>query len=100
VDDAAKSETAIDREAVIGQVDGLIRQVVEAVEGPKEGELVMSLLRLRDDLSGREELGDQWDTLMSSARYDVAAMVNDFFEEKLMAIPEVRAYIEELEKEE
>jgi len=99
VDDAAKSETAIDREAVIGQVDGLIRQVIEAVEGPKEGELVMSLLRLRDDLSGRQALGDQWDTLMAGARHDVAAMVNDFFEEKLMAIPEVRAYIEELEKE-
>jgi len=100
VDDAAKSETAIDREAVIGQVDGLIRQVVDAVEGPKEGELVMALLSLRDDLSGREELGDQWDTLMASARYDVAAMVNDFFEEKLMAIPEVRAYVDELEHEE
>lgn len=99
VDDAAKSETAIDREAVIGQVDGLIRQVIEAVEGPKEGELVMSLLRLRDDLSGRQALGDQWDALMAGARHDVAAMVNDFFEEKLMAIPEVRAYIEELEKE-
>jgi hypothetical protein len=100
VDDAAKSETAIDREAVIGQVDALIRQVIDAIEGPKEGELVMSLLRLRDDLSGRHELGDQWDALMQSARCDIAAMVNDFFEEKLMAIPEVRVYIEELEKKE
>ncbi len=99
VDDATKSETAIDREAVIGQVDGLIRQVIDAVEGPQETELVMSLLRLRDDISGRRDLGAEWDTIMARSRAEIAGLVNQFFEEKLMAIPEVKAYIEELEKE-
>jgi hypothetical protein len=98
VDDARKTETAIDRDAVISQVDGLIRQVIDALEGPQETELVMSLLRLRDDLSGRHALGEEWDTVMERSRQEVAALVNDFFEEKLMAIPEVKAYIEELEK--
>ena len=100
VDDARKSETAIDREAVISQVDGLIRKVIGAIEGPQETELVMSLLRLRDDLSGRRALGEEWDAVMERSHQEVAALVNDFFEEKLMAIPEVKAYIDELEQKE
>ncbi len=98
VDDARKSETTIDRDSVVAQVDGLIRQVIEAVEGPQETDLVMSLLRLRDDLTGRRELGEEWDALMERSRQEVAGLVNTFFEEKLMAIPEVRAYIEDLEQ--
>lgn len=99
VDEARKEGPALDREALIGQVDSLVRQVIESLEGPQETEIVMALLRLRDDISGRRDLGAEWDTLMERSRAEIAALVNRFFEEKLMAIPEVKAYIEELEKE-
>jgi len=98
VDDARKEGAGLDREALVGQVDNLIRQVIDSLEGPQETELVMSLLRLRDDISGRRELGEEWDAILEESRGKIAAMVNQFFEEKLMAIPEVKAYIEELEK--
>jgi hypothetical protein len=89
----------LEQEALVGQVDALIRAVVETTEGPKETELVMALLRLRDDISGRVDIGEEWGELMSRSRGDVSRLVNEFFEEKLMAIPEVRAYIEGLAEE-
>ncbi|MGC8958875.1 MAG: hypothetical protein ACP5OO_03700 [Chloroflexia bacterium] len=98
LDEVRKEAATLDREALVGQVDRLIRQVVETLEGPQETELVMALLRLRDDLSGRRALGEEWDAVMERSRSEVAALVNRFFEEKLMAIPEVRAYIEGLEQ--
>lgn len=96
IDEARETGMELEQEALVQQVDGLIRAVVESTEGPKETELVMVLLRLRDDISGRLDIGEEWGTLMDRSRADVSRLVNQFFEEKLMAIPEVRAYIESL----
>jgi hypothetical protein len=94
LDDAHRSET-LDRGALVHKVDDLIREVVEVAEGPEESELVMAMLRLRDDISGRHELDEaEWDTLMEGSRRDVVRLVNNFFGSKLMAITEVREYIE------
>lgn len=98
VDQARSEGQSLDHESLVGQVDNLIREVVDALEGPKETEMVMALLRLRDDITGRRELGQEWSTVMDQSRAALAELVNAFFEEKLMAIPEVKAYIDELEK--
>ncbi len=96
LDDARRS-TALSREAMIQQTDRLIRQVVETAEGPQESDLVMALLRLRDDLSGRHDLTDEeWAALVEKSRHEVLFLVNHFFEAKLMDLAEVRAYIEAL----
>jgi hypothetical protein len=92
-------ETGLDREALVEQIDGLIRDVLETTEGPQETELVMALLRLRDDLTGRRRLGEQWEEVLSESRGRVIELVNRFFREKLMGLPEVRAYIESLRQE-
>ncbi len=99
IDDARKEGQALDHNAVISQIDKLIQQVIAALEGEKETEIVMALLRLRDDVSGRTDLGAEWDQIMQRARTDVALLVNHFFEDKLMALPGVKTYLEGLENE-
>ena len=97
MDDAGQAHSTIDRETLVQQTDDLIRNVVEAVEGPLETEIVMALIRLRDDVTGRVDLGDGWGVLIAESRTKTEELVNRFFEEKLMGIPEVREFIESLE---
>ena len=54
--DLGSSSSAIDRETLTQQVDDLIRSVTTAVEGLLETDLVMSLIRLRDDITGHQAL--------------------------------------------
>ncbi|MBN1484772.1 MAG: hypothetical protein JXA37_08630 [Chloroflexia bacterium] len=91
---------ALEQKSVAGQVDELIRQVIETSEGRVESDLVMALLRLRDDMTGRVDLSEEdWDRVILETRGTVVALVNEFFEAKLMAIPQVRQYIESLGQE-
>jgi hypothetical protein len=97
IDDASQSESAIDRETLIQQTDSLIRDVVATTEGPEETEVVMALIRLRDDISGRVDLGDDWAPLIAESRSTVERLVNEFFKEKLLGIPGVREFLDSLE---
>jgi len=97
VDDAGQPDSTIDRETLVQQTDELIRNVVEVCEGPLETEIVMALIRLRDDVTGRVDLGDDWGTLIADSRTKVEQLVNQFFEAKLLGIPEVREFLEGLE---
>ncbi len=94
--DEARLASDLDREALVNQIDGLIRDALESLEGPEETELVMALLRLRDDLTGRRDLGEQWERLIAELRQQMLELVNRFFQGKLMGLEEVRAYIENL----
>jgi len=67
------------------------------VEGPLETEIVMALIRLRDDVTGRVDLGDDWGVLIAESRAKTEELVNRFFEEKLLGIPDVREFIESLD---
>jgi hypothetical protein len=97
MDDAGQPDSTIDRDTLVRQTDDLIRNVVEVVEGPLETEIVMALIRLRDDVTGRVDLGDDWGVLIAESRAKTEELVNRFFEEKLMGIPEVREFIESLD---
>jgi hypothetical protein len=83
---------------LVRQTDALIRDVVETTEGPMETEIVMALIRLRDDLTGRVDLANGWSTLIADSRGKVEQLVNGFFEDKLMAIPEVPEFLDALEE--
>jgi hypothetical protein len=97
MDDAGQPDSTIDRDTLVRQTDDLIRNVVEVVEGPLETEIVMALIRLRDDVTGRVDLGDDWGVLIAESRAKTEELVNRFFESKLMGIPEVREFIESLD---
>ena len=98
IDDAGKPDSAIDREMLVQQTDKLIRDVVETCEGPLETEIVMALIQMRDNITGRIELGDGWSTLITATRDKVEELVNEFFKARLMGIPEVVEFLDAMEE--
>lgn len=90
------SPEAIDRETLTIHIDELIRDVTSAAEGPLESEIVMALLRVRDDITGRRSLGSGWETTLRQMQANIYELVNQFFEARLRSIPEVSDYIDAL----
>lgn len=95
--DLGSSESVIDRETLTQQIDDLIRDVTSAAEGPVEVDLVMSLLRIRDDVTGRKVLASEWEATLREMQADIGGLVNQYFEERLRALPQVAEYIDMLE---
>jgi hypothetical protein len=96
LDDAGRPDSTIDRKTVVRQTDALIQNVITCCEGPMESEIVMALLRLRDDVTGWMELGDERGPFISDSRLKVERLVNTYFKDKLLAIPDARDFIEAL----
>jgi hypothetical protein len=96
VEEAITSGSHLDVDTLIDQVDHLIRVVVRVCEGPTEEEIVDALLKLRDDLSGRRALGDERERLLAASYRQVADLVNRYFEERLLLMPEIVAYLDAL----
>jgi len=90
------SGTSLDIDALIDQVDSLIRAVVRTTEGPTEEKIVDALLKLRDDLTGRRLLGEERETVLAESQRHVAELVNQYFEERLFLMPEIAEYVESL----
>jgi hypothetical protein len=98
IDDISKQGSAISKENVLAQADNLILSVIRALEGEQEEEIVRLLLRLRDSLT-RQEIGHELNRHVEAARAEVINVVNNFFYEKLMAVPTIKDYIDERKKE-
>jgi hypothetical protein len=92
LDDAIKPGSNIPMDNLLAQTDQLILSVLEALEGEQESEIVRQLLRLRDSLARREG-GKGWLTQVETARSQVINIVNNFFYEKLTAVPTIKEYI-------
>ena len=99
IDDAGREGSSLDRTTVVRQIDELIRDVIATVEGPQEQEIVMALLRLRDAVTGWDDLGAEWEETIAQSRQKVEDLVNEFFRGRLLAIPEVVSFLERLEVE-
>jgi hypothetical protein len=97
IDDLVDEEREIPEETLLAQADNLILSVIEALEGAKEAEIVRYLLRLRDSLSQRET-GDAWTAQVDAARAEVINIVNNFFYERLTALPSIRLYIDSFQE--
>jgi hypothetical protein len=97
IDDMVGEVSDIPQETVLAQADRLIISVIEALEGAEETEIVRRLLRLRDSLvSGDDTQG--WDAQVEAARAEVINVVNNFFYERLTALPTIRAYIDSFQE--
>lgn len=96
LDEAATSGTALDHGTLLDQIDSLIRAVVRVTEGQVEEELVDALLKLRDDLAGRRDLGESRKRLLTESYDLVGTLVNQFFRERLFLMPEIVAYLQSL----
>jgi hypothetical protein len=96
VDEAATEGKTLDHDTLIEQVDSLLRAVVRVLEGPVEEQIVDALLKLRDDLSGRRELGEARDEVVTESVQVIGGLVSDYFRERLFLLPEIVAYLESL----
>lgn len=98
IDDASTPGSSITREQLVEATDQLIMAVIKSLEGVEETEIVSHLLRLRDALSnpqGKQVLTREAET----ARGMVINLVNNFFYEKLVALPTIKNYMEEVSAE-
>ena len=93
LEDAAVPGTDISVQTLIAQTDQLIVAVIQALEGDQEAEIVRLLLRLRDAL-GRQEAGVGVSGPVEAARAQVINAVNNFFYERLTAVPSIKLYID------
>ncbi|MCJ7823559.1 MAG: hypothetical protein MUP44_01525, partial [Anaerolineales bacterium] len=98
IDDVVDDHGSIPHDILLKQTDGLILTVVQALEGDEEAEIVRYLLRLRGALD-EENLDDHWKTQVVTARAEVINLVNNFFHERLTAIPTIQAYIDSVKAE-
>ncbi len=96
IDDVSAPDSSISRDNLLAQADQLILAVIKTLEGDQEAEIVKRLLQLRDRLA-RQEIGQALDAQVEAARAQVINIVNNFFYEKLIALPTIKAYIEALQ---
>ena len=95
LDDAASSGDVFDTTTMVAQVDGLIMSAIQALDGPKEAEMVGHLLKLRNSLQARESHTQRLDE-MSGIQDAALHAVNDYFERALRSVPEIEAYLKEI----
>lgn len=93
IDDACKPEAEITMDQLLTQADQLILAVIRVLEGDQEAEIVRLLLRLRDALT-RQESGHTLSGPAEAARAEVINLVNNFFYDKLTAVPTIKAYMD------
>lgn len=93
IDDCFTPGSPITIDELLEHTDTLIEDVVKALEGEKEVEIVRLLLRLRDTLS-REQSGKELSPRSEAARAEVINIVNNFFYDKLTAVPSIKSYMD------
>ena len=93
LDDCVRDETIIDQAMLASQADDLIMAVVEVLEGVQETEIVRLLLRVKA-LLDRQEAGEEWTRQVDASRAELINVVNNFFYDRLTAVPEIRAYMD------
>jgi hypothetical protein len=96
MEEATDPGSPISIKHVMAQADNLILEVVRVLEGEEEAEIVRILLKLRDGLQ-RQEREDNWSAEVEAARDQVINIVNNFFHEKLVALPEIAGYLDGLQ---
>ncbi len=95
IDDTFNSSSSIPLDTLFGQADTLIMTVVDVLEGEQETEIVRQLLRLRNILS-REAPGQELSPQAEAARAEVINLVNNFFYEKLVGVPAIKVYLDDI----
>ncbi|OGO28374.1 MAG: hypothetical protein A2136_07965 [Chloroflexi bacterium RBG_16_54_11] len=93
MDDAFGPGSGISLEQLLSQSDQLILAVIRVLEGDQEAEIVRLLLRLRDALSQQDQ-AQGLNAAAEATRAEVINLVNNFFFDKLTAIPTIKAYMD------
>ena len=94
IKDAATEGSPFDQEVMVAQTDQLIMSAINALEGPQEAEVVSLLLKLRDEVSGRTPVDRSKE--MEQLRLETLETVNRYFHDRLVALPEIQAYLDKI----
>jgi len=98
VDDAIKAKSAFKEEQLIQQAENLMMEVIRVMEDEREAEIVTRILRFRDAIQ-RQDNYEQMSAEAEAARSEVINIVNNFFFDRLTAIPEIKSYMARFQKE-
>jgi len=98
VDDAIHAKSSFKEEQLIKQAENLMFEVIRVMEDAREAEIVSKILRFRDAIIRQEDYS-KLSSEAEAARDEVINVVNNFFHEKLTAIPEIKTYIEGFQNE-
>ncbi|MFC0681796.1 hypothetical protein ACFFGH_28525 [Lysobacter korlensis] len=97
LDNATQPGSSIPISTVQQQADELALQVVQALEGVEETEIVRALMQLRRVLESQESGADR--TAEVEAARTRVNLVNTFFRDKLTAVPSINEYILRMQEE-
>jgi hypothetical protein len=93
IDECSNPDSPVTGKQMLAQTDQLIMAVIRSLEGEQEQEIVRRLLRLRDSLQG-QETNQELNAQAEAARSEVINVVNNFFYEKLTAVPTIKSYMD------
>jgi hypothetical protein len=95
LDEADRPGAAFEYETMLKQADALIMAAIAALDGRAEAAMVERLLAVRNNLRSRRGAADRTGEVdaVKTAALDA---VNDYFRDRLLAVPSIAAYLEEL----
>lgn len=93
VDDAIAANAPFKTEQLTRQAEELMMEVIRVMEDAREAEIVKRILRFRDAIKNMDS-DVSLNAEAEAARDEVINVVNNFFYEKLTAIPEIRDYMD------
>ena len=95
LDEADRPGADFDTEVLVAQADTLIMAAVAALDGPAEADMVRSLAAVRANLlAGGGSAGRATD--VGLVKDEALRAVNDYFEQRLRAVPTISAYVDEV----
>ena len=98
LENATKPGSSIPIEDVQAQADSLVLEVVQALDGDAEAELVKSLLELRQTLETQNSGETRW-AEVEAAQTQVVNLINTFYRDRLYVMPTIKEYIEKMQAE-
>jgi hypothetical protein len=93
IDDVLQAGAQLAPQELVSYADELIGRVTEVLDGEIEEEIVRRLERLRTVLASPLDQED-WSAAVDAARAEAINAVNNFFHERLQAVPEVKTYMD------
>ena len=98
LENATEPGSSIPISAVQAQADALILEVVKALDGAQETEIVDALITLRQTLEV-QSTGEARTAEVEGAQALVVNLINTFYRDKLVSMPSIKEYIERLQSE-
>lgn len=92
LDNATQPGSSIPIDAIQAQADSLVLDVVDALGGEEEREIVKSIIQLRQSLE-LQDVGEARVAEVEAAQARVINVVNTFYREKLTGMPTINQYI-------